>query len=251
MAEAQGLQSYNQILQSERAQGRILPDYDRRVGLVKRVLGKLIAGGDLGASGDGDNWEVYVIEDPGTQNAFVLPGNKVFVYSGILPICGGEDGLAAVLGHEIAHNIASHSAERMSSMLPLTLLSFGFIALDWSGVTFGLPIGQYIGNTLLDLVFAKPAGRQQESEADFIGLLLMAKSCYDPRAAVGLWERMDKAHQGAPPEWLSTHPSNANRVGKIKEWLPEAEEAAQSAGCAVTAGFMKGFERALPGKAFW
>ncbi|GME21867.1 mitochondrial metalloendopeptidase oma1 [Neofusicoccum parvum] len=149
---------YNQVLQEYH--GRILPPWDRRVRMVQRVLDRLIPASGL----TDENWEVHVIDDP-QKNAFVIPGGKVFVFSGILPICQNEDGLAAVLGHEIAHNVAHHAAERMSqSIFVLTAV----LAIDiFLGGTGGLT------RMLLDLTFMKPGSRSQESEADFIGLSVL------------------------------------------------------------------------------
>lgn len=130
----------------------------------------------------------------------------MFVYTGILPIAKTDDGLAAILGHEIAHNVARHSAEAMSQNLifvgPLRLL---LIALDYSGYTMGL--ARVLGDMVMGLGVVRPASRKQESEADYIGLMIMAKACYDPNAAVGVWERMEQAEKAQVPEWLSTHPS--------------------------------------------
>jgi len=95
-------------------------------------------------------------------------------------------------------------------------------------------IASFLSQIALDFGVMRPSSRQQESEADYIGLLLMARSCYNPEKAVGLWERMEQANQKSPPEWLSTHPSNANRVRNIMEWLPKAESEREGAGCGMT-----------------
>ena len=151
-------------------------------------------------------WEVHLIDDPRTANAFVLPGGKVFVFSGIFPMVRSEAGLAAVLGHEIAHNLADHIGERMSAAIGENILLGSLLLLSlsipggWFAVTF-------FGDLALDLAFGKPMGRKQESEADYIGLMMMAEACYDPREAIGFWQRMNKAQQVQPPEWASTHPS--------------------------------------------
>lgn len=145
----------------------------------------------------------------------MLPGGKVFVYTGILPIAKTDDGLAAILGHEIAHNVARHSAESMSRDIiitwPLRLLA---MALDTTGATGG------VARVLFDLVIGplgivKPASRKQESEADYIGLMIMAKSCYDPQEAVGVWQRFEDMEGEHIPQWLSTHPS----VSCLLSWL--------------------------------
>lgn len=187
--------------------------------LVKKVLERLIPKSGL----DGEQWEVHVIDDP-MANAFVIPGGKVFVFRGILDVAGSEDGLAAVLGHEIAHNVAHHAAERMSqNIIFLVPVMIGFMLA-------GLDPG--FGRLAINLAFTLPGSRAQESEADYIGLLMMAKSCYNPRAALGLWERMEKEEKGrAPPQFLSTHPSSHNRLDKIREWLPKAEQAQRDSEC--------------------
>ncbi len=141
-----------------------------------------------------------------TQNAFVLPGGKVFVFSGILRTTRSDSGLAAVLGHEIAHNLADHVGERMSSSIGTNLLMWSMIIL--SAPFGGLPLlMQVFGWGVMDIAFGMPMGRRQESEADYIGLMMMAEACYDPREAVNFWARMEKEQQAQPPEWLSTHPS--------------------------------------------
>ena len=148
----------------------------------------------------------FVLTITDTQNAFVLPGGKVFVYSGILRTTRNDSGLAAVLGHEIAHNLADHMAERMSSSIGTNLLMWSMIIL--SAPFGGLPLlMQLFGFSALDIAFGRPMGRRQESEADYIGLMMMAQACYDPREAVSFWTRMEQMQQGQPPEWLSTHPS--------------------------------------------
>lgn len=127
--------------------------------------------------------------------------------SGILPITKTEDGLAAVLGHEIAHNLARHAAESMSSnTIMFWPIRISLIFLDSTGFTMGL--GRYLGEIMMDLGIMRPASRKQESEADYIGLMMMAHSCYDPKEAIKVWERMEKAQRDHDiPEWISTHPS--------------------------------------------
>jgi predicted Zn-dependent protease len=179
------------------------------------------------------------------KNAFVIPGGKVFVYSGILPICRSDDGLAAVLGHEIAHNLARHAAERMSSTIMITPILWGIYAVDFTGI-----IGQILGRIALDIGFMRPASRKQESEADYIGLMMMAQACYDPHAAVGLWQRMEVSQEQDTPEWISTHPSNANRILRIQEWLPKALEKREESECGSTTTYALDFNKALQ-RGFW
>jgi len=136
----------------------------------------------------------------------------VFVHSGILNVCRNEDALAAVLGHEIAHNTASHAAERLSAAWVgnLTAGSLFFLAGALPGLAL-FSLWSFVGGFYLqDLLFYLPMGRKQESEADYIGLMMMAEACYDPRAAVGFWQRMEAIQRSGGqevPEMLSTHPS--------------------------------------------
>jgi metalloendopeptidase OMA1, mitochondrial len=164
-------------------------------------------------------WEFVVIDDAKTVNAFCLPGGKVAVYTGILPLTQDDNGLAVVLSHEVSHALARHGAERMSEQMLIGSLeqvavTTGFIKNDQQLSIVEQAYG--IGRGL-------PHSRAQESEADHIGLILMAKAGYDPKTAVPFWERMQKASKGGgPPEFLSDHPSDAKRIDKIKEELPEA-----------------------------
>jgi predicted Zn-dependent protease len=166
-------------------------------------------------------WEFNLVEDK-TPNAFALPGGKVVVYTGILPFTKDETGLAVVMGHEVAHALARHGAERMSTGLLTDL------AGKTAGIVFGggnpqtekqveqaFGIGSEVGIML-------PFSRHQESEADEIGLFTMAKAGYDPRQAVEFWKRMEQAKNGNPPEFLSTHPSDDTRIKRIEGWMPEA-----------------------------
>ncbi|CBX97487.1 hypothetical protein LEMA_P106180.1 [Plenodomus lingam JN3] len=221
MEEMLGKSTVEQVRQQYR--GRILPDSDPRVRLVKRVLARLLPY----AEGEGLknlDWEVAVIDSP-EQNAFVAPGGKVFVFTGILPMCRDEDGIAAVLGHEIAHVVAHHTAERISQA-PLVLLAVLFLSL--------FDISFYTGKIVIDLFLSMPASRKHEGEADYIGLMMMAQGCFRPEAAMQFWARMEKLGQHGPPQILSTHPSHHNREAKIREWLPKAMEKAESSDCGMT-----------------
>lgn len=205
---------------------------------------------DLGIAGNICNRSNYNFAE--TANAFVLPGGKVFVHSGILNVCRSEDALAAVLGHEVAHNTASHAAERLSTYWVgmLTGGSLFFLAGAAPGLAlFG--IWSFVGGFYLqDLLFNLPMGRQQESEADYIGLMMMAEACYDPQAAMVFWKRMEKmAQQGGQqvPEMLSTHPSNEHRIAKIALWMPEAIKKREQSECRITAAFADKFRQTLRG----
>ena len=168
-------------------------------------------------------WEYRLIQDDKQVNAFALPGGKVAVYTGILPVTKDENGLAAVLGHEIGHVVARHGGERISQQMGVNVvvetlagLSSGNPAVVQS-VSALLGAGASVGVLL-------PWGRAQESEADHLGLILMAKAGYDPHAARDLWVRMAELSKGSgkPPEFLSTHPSEATRITQIEAWMPEA-----------------------------
>ncbi|KAJ5937214.1 hypothetical protein N7454_004869 [Penicillium verhagenii] len=199
-----GKQTYRQVLNEER--GKILPDGHPVTQQVDRVLQRLIPLAPI----EGADWKVHVIADPNMKNAFVLPGGKVFVYTGILPVCQDDDGLAAVLGHEIAHVVAHHPAERASnSFITVGVALFVALLLDFSGQA---------SSAIMNYMYSLPNSRTQEAEADHIGLLMMSKACFNPEAAVRLWQRMQQQEKQAPPEFLSTHPSSYNREEAIRGW---------------------------------
>jgi predicted Zn-dependent protease len=188
---------------------------------VRRVGSRIAAASGL----TGQQWEYNLIDD-NKVNAFALPGGKIAVYTGILPVTRDEAGLAAVLGHEVAHVVARHGAERMSQQLGVQ----GFASA--AGVITGVATGNETAAALVAQAFGVggqygvllPWGRSQESEADHIGLIMMAKAGYDPRAARDLWVHMAENSRGAsrPPEFLSTHPAEETRIRQIEAWLPEA-----------------------------
>lgn len=214
--------------------GRILPENSKEHHMAERVMERLIPHCGL----EGQDWEVRVILDDAQKNAFVLPGGKVFVFSGILDVCRDDDGLAAVLGHEIAHNVAHHAAEGASRSL--ILLPVGLVAIFFTGVDPSL------WRVFTNLAFTLPGSRQQEEEADYIGLLMMAESCYDPRAALRLWATMAKEEQGrAPPQYMSTHPSSRSRLEKIQTWLSEAYDKRETSDCATTIGYADSFRQVV------
>lgn len=166
-------------------------------------------------------WEFNVIQGKDV-NAFALPGGKVAFWEGIMPIAQDDNGVAVIMGHEIAHALARHGAERMSQEMGAQAIG-QILALGVGKVSPGLHdeflkvygLGASVGVLM-------PWGRSQESEADQIGLTLMAKAGYDPAAAIAFWERMSKVAGDKPPEFLSTHPSDQTRIAQIKAWLPEA-----------------------------
>jgi metalloendopeptidase OMA1, mitochondrial len=172
-------------------------------------------------------WEFVLFDDPKQANAFALPGGKVGIYTGILPVTQNEAGLATVIGHEIAHAAARHGAERMSQSLAVQVgggvLSAALGASGYGGVSRDVAMQAYGLGTQVGVLL--PYSRTQELEADRIGLLYMARAGFDPREAVAFWQRF-QAHNtkraGGTPEFLSTHPLDNNRIAKLKELLPEA-----------------------------
>ena len=173
----------------------------------------------------GYEWEFNLVEDDAV-NAFAMPGGKVVVYTGLLPVAEGETGLAVVMGHEIAHVFADHGAERMSQNL---LVQVGQVALSQAlkekpEETKNLFISSYGLGTQVALML--PFSRLHEKEADRLGLIFMAMAGYDPHEAVTFWERMAAKKEGSsqPPEILSTHPADATRIRNLKELMPEAME---------------------------
>ena len=167
-------------------------------------------------------WEFRVIDDPETANAFAVPGGKVAVYTGIFPVARDEAGLAVILGHEIAHALLRHPGERMSQEMLLQLGGLGLAgALGSNPQLAGQVLQAYGLGANVGVIL--PFGRSQESEADHVGLILMAKAGYDPRVALEMWERMERnERRGGPPEYLSTHPSYETRTQQLKAWMPEA-----------------------------
>lgn len=232
------------IYDMERSGARFLGDWDPRTLMVRRVMSRLIP---VSGVDDDVNWEVHVIDDRTTANAFVLPGGKVFVYSGILGLARTESQLAAVLGHEIAHNLAKHFGERLSQSIGESFF-LGSALMLLAATPLMFVAGWLFGGDLLGLLFSRPMGRMQESEADYIGLMMMAEACYDPREAVTFWQRMDRMHQQSDievPEWASTHPSNQHRIERITGWLPKAMEKRDASDCHGTQGFAEMFRRAM------
>ena len=162
-------------------------------------------------------WEVTVIKDDTTKNAWALPGGKIGFYTGIFPEAKNENGLAAIMGHEVVHALARHSAERISQHSVANVgVQIAAAALDMK------PVTQALAMQALGIGVLLPFNRSHESEADYIGLLLAAEAGYDPREAVRLWERMAKSSKSSPPEFLSTHPAHKTRIDNLRKWMSEA-----------------------------
>ncbi len=197
------------------------PDYDRVQRVGKRV--QEAAGRLHPAATSGFEWQWTVIDDDKTVNAWALPGGKSAVYTGMLRMAKTDDELAVVVGHEASHAIARHGGERISSDIVLQgAMSGASIALadmapaSQQAVMGALGVGSNYGVTL-------PWGRMQESEADELGLMIAADAGYDPRSAIGLWQRMAQMSAGsAPMEFMSTHPAEATRIEKLQKLMRRA-----------------------------
>jgi predicted Zn-dependent protease len=209
-----GLDSYKEIL--GKAKVSTDPKINEQVTRVGRRIAEATERSDY-------QWEFRVIDEP-KVNAFCLPGGKVAVYTGMLPVARDDAGLAAVLGHEVAHAVARHGGERMSQQLAVQGVTVAATQTLMAGrdpatmqlVGAALGVGATYGVLM-------PWGRSQESEADHLGLIYMAKAGYHPKAARDLWVRMGETSKGREPfEFLSTHPLPATRVAQIEGWIPEA-----------------------------
>jgi metalloendopeptidase OMA1, mitochondrial len=210
-----GDQQYEKTLQQDRAAiVRSGPAYMQVQRVAKRI--EAVAARDKPAF----DWKVTLIRK-NEANAYCLPGGKIVVYTGILPVTRNAAALATVLGHEVAHATAEHAAERIERE-HLTKVAAAIIA---GGVAF--TPGQYVRVfALLGAADSLPFSRSQESEADHIGLIYMARAGYDPHQALAFWKRMQRATRGKqPPEFASDHPSDQHRIERIGQWLPEAERA--------------------------
>jgi predicted Zn-dependent protease len=222
---AMSVEAYRQILNESK-----LSKDPRETELVQRV-GKRVAAvaelflkeNQLGNTLPYYQWQFNVIDDDKTVNAFCMPGGRIAVYTGILPYAQDEAGLAVVLGHEAAHALANHSGERMSQLL---LAEMGGIVLQEAlrkekATTQALALMAYGLGAQIGILL--PYSRQHETEADRIGLTLMARAGYDPRLAPAFWERMGRAGGGKHlPAWLSTHPAPAQRIQDLQAFMPEA-----------------------------
>ncbi|MBI1288190.1 MAG: M48 family metalloprotease [Flavobacteriales bacterium] len=226
------LTNYNQFL----GQNPALPASDQKVQQVKRVGEKIAAAATryLNAKGASDrvagfNWQFNVVNS-NEVNAWCMPGGKVVFYSAILPICQDEDGIAVVMGHEVAHAIARHGNERMSEGL---LVQAGGMGLD-----LALSKQPQQTRALFDQAYGVattvgamlPFSRLHESEADEMGLIFTAMAGYDPAKAIPFWQRMSKLGGQRPPEFLSTHPDPEKRSAKLAELVPLARAYAKKYG---------------------
>ena len=217
-------QQYSEYMKSAKpSTNKANTEMVKRVGqrLATAVVNYLNANG-LGSEVAQYKWEFNLVQDQ-QVNAFCMPGGKIVVYEGLLPVTKDETSLAIVLGHEIAHAVAKHSAEQMSTAIKQ---QYGAQALSvimaGAGASSGL---QNVAGTVFGLG-AKGASakysRDHESEADHLGIIFAAMAGYDPQVAVSFWQRMSQATGGGSTSWLSTHPSDATRIQQIQGWMPEA-----------------------------
>ncbi len=216
--------SYQQMLEKKEVirntqQARMVERVGQR---IKDAVEQYMSEQKMSDQLEGYKWEFTLFEDS-TANAWAMPGGKVGVHTGILPVTQDETGLAVVMGHEIAHVIAQHGNERMSQQL---IVQLGGIALSEAlsekpQATRQIFLAAYgLGSQIGVLL---PYSRLHESEADRLGLIFMAMAGYNPEDAVDFWQRMqEKSGNGAPPEFLSTHPSHKDRISRLKELIPDA-----------------------------
>lgn len=196
----------------------------KRVGVkIQKAVEEYMADKKLSSELSGFAWEFNLIDDPKTVNAWCMPGGKVAFYTGIMPICENEAGVAVVMGHEVAHAIANHGRERMSQQMIAQYGLSTVSALMGQNPTAGQQLLMQAVGAGTNVGMLK-FSRDHESEADHIGLIFMTMAGYDPNEAPKFWERMSKMSGGGEPmEFLSTHPSHSTRVADLKKWIPEAE----------------------------
>ena len=213
---ALGLQTYQQVL----SQSQTI-DSGSEFEMVKGVASHLAA--VTGKAGQGFDWRVSLIRDD-QVNAFCLPGGKIVVYTGILPVAQNEAALATVLGHEMAHATSRHGAQRVLqqslAQTAMTGIAISLSDMDYDkqrAVMGALGAGAQFGVLM-------PFSRKHESEADEIGLIYMARAGYDPHESVRFWSRMEQLGRAQPPEFLSTHPSHGTRIAQLEAWMPKAVE---------------------------
>ena len=168
-------------------------------------------------------WDYILVENDKVVNAWCMPGGKIAVYTGLLKVTKNTDALSIVMGHEIAHAVARHSAERMSQAMTINLgTTVADIFLGGAINRTRNTVGQNTGFDIFQLGIMNPFGRKQETEADYLGLIFSSLSGYDIRESVKLWERMAKKNKGKePPAFLSTHPSSSKRIENLNNWIKE------------------------------
>jgi len=215
--EQQAAQEYAQVLAEAQKKG-LLNQNPQQVQRVRAVAARLVPQvAVFRPDAVKWKWEVNVLTSKDV-NAWCMPGGKIAVYTGLIEqLKITDDELAAVMGHEIAHALREHARERMGRQIATnTATTVGAIALE---IFTGVRLDPQLAGTVSNAVFVLPNSRENEQEADFIGVELAARAGYDPRAALTLWQKMGQASSGAPPEWLSTHPSNETRLRDLQSYV--------------------------------
>ncbi|SCU85362.1 LAME_0D01068g1_1 [Lachancea meyersii CBS 8951] len=241
--------SYNSML--KQTKGSILPTNNPLTIKVSRIFSQIVEAAQKDPTIDKQlleniQWQVHIVDDPkAPPNAFVLPGGKVFVFSSILKICKNDDGLATVLSHEFAHQLARHTAENLSKAPIYSLMG---------AVLYTITGADVFNRLILDSFLKMPASRQMETEADHIGLMVMSRACFRPQEAVSLWNRMAEFEQRVrgngsfAPEFLSTHPASNTRIANMQSWMPQAQELHSQSNCGTTSGYYDNFQNLFGGQ---
>lgn len=232
-----GAQAFDQVLGEAQQQGALMPPESQVSRQIREIAQRLVARvpevtADLARANGATppehwktfEWDVAVIQSD-QQNAFCLPGGKMAVYTGLLPVAQNQDAMAVIMGHEIAHALLRHGSQRMAQQklvqmgqLATGVALAGMDPMQQRAVMGALGAGAQYG-------FLLPYGREHESEADAVGLMLAAAACYDPRESIPLWERMSQIGGGQrPPEFASTHPDPANRIQHLQSLIPQAQQ---------------------------
>lgn len=223
--EQMGAQQYAQLLQKANSQGALLLDTSPVVQRVRKIAQDLLPHSFKWNERAKDwRWEVNVFRSP-TINAFCMPGGKIAFFTGILDkLQLTDDEVAMIMGHEIAHALREHARERVAKS---NLTKYGAVAVS---IFLGEAAGQLanVGGGLYGLKF----GRNDETEADLVGMEIAARAGYDPRAGISLWEKMSQVGKGQPPQWLSTHPAHTTRINTIRDNLPKVMPLYQQAASA-------------------
>lgn len=241
---AVGNYSYSSMLSDTKA--HLLPKNHPKTLQVSKVFHKIVDAARRDPEVDsrmleGVEWQIHVINDPrAPPNAFVLPGGKVFIFSSMMGICQDDDGIAAVLSHEFAHQLARHTAENLSKAPIYAIL--GLLLYSFTGI-------DGINRILVDTLLKMPASRQMETEADYIGLMIMSRACYQPQSAVHLWKRMReferRTQSGTNFEFMSTHPASERRIQNMTDWLPKATQIYDASDCGVLRDSFSRFNRSM------
>ena len=222
---AQAAQIYEKVKQKEK-----LSDDEKTLNNIKNIgkkieysISEYFSKSNIEDPTRGFDWEYILIENKKVKNAWCMPGGKIAVYTGILDITKNDNGLAAVMGHEIAHAVAKHSVERASrNVATKVVLQVTDIFSGGKLSTVNRTTGMNAVGLLTQMGILNPFNRKQESEADYLGMIFASLSGYDIRETSKIWERMKESKKGKePPEFMSTHPSSTNRIKKINEWMNE------------------------------